>query len=251
MCPCMDEHFSYYNNTFKLSQQFLLVPVGSWNYNCADEHSDVDTKAVFIPTLQDIVENKCEAYTHLFPNEEHIDCCDIRNYMKSLIKGNPQFLETLFSNWGYLNTRYYWGMAEELFHKRDKIAYCNPNNTMRAFFGMADRNYKLCLSRGKEDHLGKWVYQLVRIQECMDKYSQDKSFEECLTTNKRDYLLSIKNNEFSKENLISIAEKSIFDCKAVYDYFELMNRAEDKYTQYMIKEIVTEVVRKSIEKFDK
>lgn len=245
------EHYRFCDMTFKPSQQFMIVPVGSWNYNCADEHSDVDTKAIFIPSLQDVVQNKCEAYTHLLPNEEHVDCCDIRNYMKSLIKGNPQFLETLFSNWGFLNTEYYGEEIHVLMHMREDIARCNPNNTMRALLGMADRNYKLCMSRGEEDHLGKWVYQLVRIEECMDKYHQCKYFEECLHTDKRDFLLSLKNNEYSKEVLTANAEAFIARCNNHYDTFIFMNNKEDKWTQYKVEQIVTQVMRKSIEKFDK
>ena len=251
MRPNIGEHYLFYNMTFQPYQQFMLVPVGSWNYNCADEHSDVDTKAIFIPTLRDIVENRCEAYTHLLPNEEHVDCCDIRNYMKSLIKGNPQSLETLFSNWGDLNTGYYGEEIHALMHMREDIARCNPNNTMRAFLGMADRNYKLCMSRSEEDHLGKWVYQLVRIEECMDKYKQGACFEDCLQTNKRDFLLSIKNNQYEKEELKFIAEGYIEYCKSHYDAFNSFNKTENKWTQYNVEQIVTEVVRKSIEKFDK
>lgn len=249
--PNIANHYLFYNMTFKPSQQFMLVPVGSWNYNCADEHSDVDTKAIFIPTLRNIVENRCEAYTYLLPNEEHADCCDIRNYMKSLIKGNPQFLETLFSNWGDLNTGYYREEIHDLMHMREDIARCNPNNTMRAFLGMADRNYKLCESRGEENHLGKWVYQLVRIEECMNKYYQGKNFDECLHTDNRDFLLSLKNNEYSKEVLTANAEAFITRCHSHYDSFILMNNKEGKMTQYKIEQIVTQVMRKSIEKFDK
>jgi len=249
--PNIVEHCRFYDKTFKPSQQFMLVPVGSWNYNCADEHSDVDTKVIFIPTLQDIVQNKCEAYTHLLSNEEHVDCCDIRNYMKSLIKGNPQFLETLFTKWRTLNFEYYYEEIHALLNMREDIARCNPNNTMRALLGMADRNYKLCMSRSEEDHLGKWVYQLVRIEECMDKYHQCKDFEECLHTDKRDFLLSLKNNEYSKEVLTANAEAFIARCHNYYDTFIFMNNKEDEWTQYKVEQIVTEVVRKSIEKFDK
>ena len=227
--PNIADHYFFYNMTFKPSQQFMLVPVGSWNYDCADEHSDVDTKAIFIPTLQDIVQNRCEAYTHLLSNEEHIDCCDIRNYMKSLIKGNPQFLETLFSHWGDLNTGYYGEEIHTLMRMREDIARCNPNNTMRALLGMADRNYKLCMSRGEEDHLGKWVYQVVRIEECMNKYCQGRSFEECLHTEQRSFLLR----------------------KEHYEAFKLFNETENKWIQIEVEQIVTEVVRKSIEGFDK
>lgn len=247
--PNIANHYLFYNMTFKPSQQFMLVPVGSWNYNCADEHSDVDTKAIFVPTLQDVVQNKCEAYTYLLPNEEHVDCCDIRNYMKSLIKGNPQFLETLFSKWRDLNFEYYFEEIHALLNKSEEIARCNPNNTMRAFLGMADRNYKLCMSRGEEGHLGKWVYQLARIEECMNKYCQGRSFEECLHTDQRDFLLWAKNNIYEKNTLISIANAAIDRCKEHYEAFKLFNETENKWVQIEVEQIVTEVVRKSIEKF--
>ena len=251
MHPNIREHYLFYNMTFQPFQQFMLVPVGSWNYNCADEYSDVDTKAIFIPTLHNIVENKCEAYTHLLPNEEHVDCCDIRNYMKSLVKGNPQFLETLFSNWGDLNTEYYGEEIHILMRIREDIARCNPNNTMRALLGMADRNYKLTVNRSEENHFSKWVYQLARIEECMDKYRKDKSFEECLITDNRDFLLAIKNNKFSKETLEMIAYNCIQKCRNHNDSFISMNNKEDKWTQYKVEQIVMQVMWKSIEKFDK
>ena len=249
--PNIANHYRFYDMTFKPSQRFMLVPVGSWNYNCADEHSDVDTKAIFVPTLQDVVQNKCEAYTYLLPNREHVDCCDIRNYMKSLIKGNPQFLETLFTKWEDLNTEYYGEEIHALMSKREEIARCNPNNTMRAFLGMADRNYKLCMSRGEEDHLGKWVYQLARIEECMNKYCQSRSFEECLCTDQRGFLLFIKNNSYDKETLIDCSNKYIERCKEHYEAFKLFNEAENKWVQIEVEQIVTQVLRKSIEKFDK
>lgn len=251
MRPNIGEHYLFYNMTFQPYQQFMLVPVGSWNYDCADEHSDVDTKAIFVPTLRDIVENRCEAYTHLLPNEEHVDCCDIRNYMKSLIKGNPQFLETLFSDWGDLNIGDYREEIYALISNREEIARCNPNNTMRALLGMADRNYKLCIARGEEDHLRKWVYQLVRIEECMNKYCQDRSFKDCLITNHRDFLLLIKNNKnnnYKKEALVDIAKEYIKHCQNHYEIFTFMNNKEDKWTQYNVEQIVTQVIRKSIEK---
>lgn len=251
MYPNMSEHYSFYNMRFPPYRQFMLVPIGSWNYNCADEHSDVDTKAIFIPSIYDVVENKCESYTYFLSNEEHISCHDIRNYMKSLIKGNPQFLETLFSNWGDLNTEYYGEEIHYLMHIREDIARCNPNNTMRALLGMADRNYKLCISRSEEDHLGKWVYQLVRIEECMNKYHQCKDFEEYLHTDNRDFLLLLKNNKYNKEVLTTIAEAFITRCHSHYDSFISMNNKEDTLTQHKVEQIVIQIIRKSIEKFDK
>lgn len=246
----MKEHIQFYDFEFLRYRQFMLAPVGSWNYNCADEHSDVDVKAIFAPNIDDVVEGKCEAYTHLLPNGEHIDCCDIRNYMKSLIKGNPQFVETLFSHWTYFNISFYGEEIHYLREMREKIARCNPQNTMRAFLGMADRNYKLVNDRFYEDHINKWAYQLMRIEECMCKYSQGRSFEDCLISNKRDDLLAVKNGKFSKEELIANSKEVIDLCKDHYDTCKFIGEPEDKWTQRQIKEIVKQVCSKSIERVD-
>lgn len=248
--PNMTEHFQFYDYEFPPYRQFILAPVGSWNYECADEHSDVDTKAIFLPSIDDVIEGKCEAYTHLLPNGEHIDCCDIRNYMKSLIKGNPQFVETIFSSWIYPNDEFYGEEVYALLNMREKIARCNPQNTMRAFLGMADRNYSLVNDRFYEDHINKWAYQLMRIEECMCKYGQGRSFKDCLISNKRDDLLAVKNGEFSKEELISKSATIIDICKTHYDVMKAINEPEDKWTQRLVKEIVKQVCKKSIERVD-
>ena len=247
MGPDFSNHINFYKHEIPPYRCFLITPVGSWNYNCADKYSDIDTKAIFVPSINDVIQNKCESYSYIFPNKEHIDFCDIRNYMKSLIKGNPQFLETLFTKWWYFNNESYGEEIHTLIHMREVIARCNPNNTMRAFLGMAERNYKLCISRSEEDHLGKWVYQLVRIEECMDKYGQGRSFKECLTTSKREFLLSLKNNEYSKEVLLATAEEYIARCHNHNETFIFMNYKEDKIVQYGIEKIITQVFRKSIE----
>lgn len=250
MRPEMKDHYEYYNYMYPPYRQFMLVPVGSWNYDCADEHSDVDTKAIFIPSIDEVIENKCEAYTHIFPNEEHLDCCDIRRYMTSLLKGNPQFVETLFSPWIYPNNEFYGEEIHALLNMREEIARCNPQNTMRAFLGMADRNYKLVNDRFYEDHINKWAYQLMRIEECMIKYSQGRSFEDCLVSNQRDDLLAVKNGKFSKKELISKSEAIIERCKIHYDVCKAVGEPEDKWTQVRVKQLVIDVFQKSIERVD-
>ena len=70
MNPNLTQHIDFYKEQYMPYQRFLLAPVGSWNYNCADSESDVDTKAIFIPTIDDIVKNKHDSYTHIFPNQD-------------------------------------------------------------------------------------------------------------------------------------------------------------------------------------
>lgn len=251
MSPNLHQHIEFYEHEIPPYRRFLLAPVGSWNYNCADEHSDTDVKAVFLPSIEDVIYNRCESKTHLFPNEEHLDFSDIRNFMKSLQKGNPQFIEVLFSPWIYPNDEFYGEEIHALLKMREDIARCNPQNTMRAMLGMADRNYQLCKVRTEEAHANKWLYQLTRIEEQMRKFMMQDSFENCLKTSKRDVLLEVKNNHWEQEKIISVATGVISKCTAHYEaYKDFFGVEEDKYIQRMIEEIVKQVCRKSIERVD-
>lgn len=252
MAPNLGQHIEFYDYMYYPYRRFILAPIGSWNYDCADEKSDTDTKAIIIPNMDDIIQNNCNSFTHIFPNEEHFDATDIRNFMKSLQKGNPQFIEVLFSKWVIPNLDYYAEEFYSLYNMREDIARCNSANTLRAFLGMADRNYKLATDRSEEDHVSKWVYQLVRIEECMKKYMNDYSFADCLITNQKEDLLDIKHQiHYSKERLLRVAENSISTCRSIYEVDKIYHpREENKWIQRMIYEIVIQVFRKSIERMD-
>lgn len=250
--PNLTQHIEFYDYMYYPYRRFILAPIGSWNYNCADEKSDTDTKAIIIPHMDDIIQNKCDSFTHIFPNEEHFDATDIRNFLKSLQKGNPQFVEVLFSKWIYPNEDFYGKEIYELLKIREDIARCNAANTMRAFLGMADRNYKLSQDRFYEDHLSKWVYQLVRIEECMKKYSNDYSFADCLITNQREDLLDIKHStHYTQERLLNVAEASINTCRNVYEaYTAYQTHEENKWIQRILYELVKDICKKSISEVD-
>ena len=61
----------------------------------------------------------------------------------------------------------------------------------------------------------------------------------------------IKNNSYDKETLIDCSNKYIDRCKEHYEAFKLFNETENKWIQIEVEQLVTEVVRKSIEEFDK
>lgn len=241
----MQEHIQFVQCQYSKDKRFIISPVGSWNYDCADEKSDIDTKAIVIPNLTDIVYNRCDSIEHVLPNQEHCSIADIRNFMKSIQKGNPQFLEVLFSDYIECNLEMYGEEIHGLIHNREEIARCNPKNTMRAFLGMADRNYQLCKNRTQEDHANKWLYQLARIEECMRKYLTGFSFGDCLRTNKRDALLEIKNNHYSPELILEEAEYYIKECEKHHEAY--VNFYEVRWVQVLVEEIVKSVIKKSLE----
>ena len=60
-------------------QPVYLAVQGSQNYDLQYEHSDVDTKAIVLPSLNDIVLSKKQiSTTHILENDEHCDVKDIR-----------------------------------------------------------------------------------------------------------------------------------------------------------------------------
>lgn len=94
--------FEYLNS---LGYEVLGVfMVGSQNYELDIENSDIDTKAIVIPKINDIVLNKQpESRLIVLENSEHIEVKDIREMFKCLLKQNINFLEILFSKSSYIN----------------------------------------------------------------------------------------------------------------------------------------------------
>ena len=71
---------------------FLL---GSQNYGMATEKSDVDTKCLIVPSLEDIIFNKQPlSTTHILPNDEYIDIKDIRLIFNNFRKQNINYIDS-------------------------------------------------------------------------------------------------------------------------------------------------------------
>ena len=128
---------------------FVLVIQGSQNYGLdiyTEEYkSDIDTKMLVIPSLEDIVYNKKPiSTTYILPNNEHIDIKDIRLYFDNFKKQNINFVEILFSNYYIVNPKYQ-DLWDELIKNRENIAHYNYNQTLRCIAGMSmEKKKALC-----------------------------------------------------------------------------------------------------------
>ena len=84
---------------------------GSQNYNLDiydDEYqSDIDAKAIVLPTLDDIILNKRPVSTTIvLDNEEHIDVKDIRIMRDMFLKQNISYIELLYTDFYIINDKY-------------------------------------------------------------------------------------------------------------------------------------------------
>lgn len=88
---------------------------GSQNYDLDYEGSDIDTKAIVLPTFEQIVFNtKPVSTTLILENDEHIDVKDIRIMFSCFKKQNINFLEILFTDYFILNKDYDLETARKL-----------------------------------------------------------------------------------------------------------------------------------------
>ena len=124
-------HIEEFKKQYPNLEMFVLVLQGSQNYGLDlytdDYKSDIDTKCIVIPSLEDVVMNKKSiSTTHICPNNEHIDIKDIRLYFDNFKKQNINFVEILFSNYYIINPKYQ-DLWDELIKNRENIAHYNYN----------------------------------------------------------------------------------------------------------------------------
>ena len=102
--------YAHYHEALTLFPENKIIGIfvsGSQNYGLADENSDVDTKLIITPSINDFVFNRSPvSSTHILENNEHIEIKDVRLMFNCYKKQNINFIETLFTNYYILNSIY-------------------------------------------------------------------------------------------------------------------------------------------------
>lgn len=129
----------HYQEALKIFPEENILGIfyqGAANYGLDTANSDVDTKCLIIPTVEDLAFNKKPvSYTHVLDNNEHIDFKDVRLYMNEFRKQNINFLEILYTDYYYVNPKYqsFWN---KLISKRDEIAHYDEFRALNSMLGM-------------------------------------------------------------------------------------------------------------------
>ena len=108
---------------------------GSQNYDLDTEDSDIDVKAILLPSLDDMIQNKSPISTNIEYENGLIELKDIREFYKIIKKGNPAYLEVLVSDYRY---------GEGEFYKTFEKTFCNKNLINTYVQAIADRFYNAC-----------------------------------------------------------------------------------------------------------
>ena len=173
---------------------------GSQNYHLDYEGSDIDTKAIVIPSFEDFVLNRKPASTTLIlPSNEHVDVKDIRLMHECFRKQNINFIEILFTQYKYLNPEYE-DLYQPMFDSNERIARYNNYAAVNCIAGMVYEKHKamehpyptLIEKIEKYGYDNKQLHHIIRCEEFLNRYIVGTSYAECLIPTNPQYLVNVK-----------------------------------------------------------
>lgn len=217
-----------------------LMLQGSQNYGLQeysqDYWSDVDSKAIVLPTFKDFCLNKKPiSTTIILDNNEHIEVKDIRIMFDMFKKENISYIELLFTKWKIINPRYKKYM-NQMFAHANAIAAYNPNQFVKCIAGMAmEKRKALCHPYPtliekieKYGFDGKQLSHCARLYEFLSKFYCGVPLGECYRASDIQSLVNMKKQLTSAGDRIMTKEEAVEMCDKINDAIGVL---KDKYLE--------------------
>ncbi|ABZ83832.1 hypothetical protein HM1_0723 [Heliomicrobium modesticaldum Ice1] len=128
----------------------LSARVGAHNYNLDDADSDEDWKHLVLPNFDDLYLKRAFAAAKTSPACDYT-AHDLRRFAELVRKGNPYFLEVLFSRQWRIHDRHK-AFGQALLDRRDGLAAMNRAGLYRNCLGTAKEKMRT-LRKGTEKTL--------------------------------------------------------------------------------------------------
>lgn len=185
----LQEHYDEAKTLFPEDRIVGVFLQGSQNYGLEVPGSDVDSKCIVLPTLEDIIFNKKPvSTTHVRKNDEHIDLKDIRLMFQTFRKQNMNFIEILFTKYKIINPLYE-DLWNELIAQNELIGRYNPHKAVSTMKGIASEKYHAMEHRYPSrieviDKFGgydpKQLHHLLRIHDFIVRFTSGVPYKDCL-----------------------------------------------------------------------
>lgn len=179
-------------NEFQILGIFLY---GSQNYGTNLSTSDIDTKCILVPTLEDLcLRHPVSKEIHL-ENGEHCDVKDIREIVASFRKQNINFLEILYTPYFWINPMYEKIWFDCLVNNREFISHYDMNRALQSICGQAIHTLKQDKTNGKKVSNGLRLYWFLK------EYLDGNDYNKCiyLDEDRRKILKDLKNKSEIKD----------------------------------------------------
>lgn len=223
---------------------------GSQNYSVDDEQSDIDARAIILPSLHDIVFRKVTSKVIEY-DEGAIDVKDIITFYDVIKKGNFSFIEAI-------DTKYSIGdkYIKELF-KRFRP---NPKSVLGAMY--EKRKALTHMYPSKVEEFEKWecdpkqYHHIIRLYDLLNYNLQNNTYlsyldygEPLVGLMSKEAMIELKRNtkNKSKESMEEESDLYIERARALVDYnnaYEIIN-IDDEINKYIEKEITKNLFKTS------
>lgn len=263
----------YINNKVKKHYDYLVslglnvigvFAQGSMNYGLfIDEEeykSDVDTKAIVLPTLDDLISGSKMKSTKYDLDGEQIDVKDIRVMVDMWKKSNPAYLEILFTKYKIINP-IYESFVNRILEMGNDIVKMNFPQLAKCMSGMSkekvialEHPYPSQLKDlEKFGYCPKQIHHIIRLNQLIkDIYQNNISFGDALLLNRlpefSSYLINVKKGKLSLEQARLLAKEKDEETKKIkdeilkiYDGFEFQSEIYHK-----LKNIINSLVKYNI-----
>ena len=199
---------------------------GSQNYELDYDKSDVDTKAIVLPSREDIAYNRQPVNIEIDMGDNCIcDVKDIRKIFECFRKQNMNYIELLFTRYYKLNPIYEKVFSPMLEHA-EEIARYNNYASVNCMYGMVLEKYNALTHlypsiREKMERYGydnKQLHHILRMKEFMIRYCDGEAYRSILIPENKEELLRIKSKYvYSLEDAKRIAKET---CDFMKEYKE-------------------------------
>lgn len=192
---------------------------GSQNYGLATENSDVDTKVVIIPTLEDLCSKKAGFVKEYKYNDEKVIVMDLIHYVDNLKKQNINYIETLFTEYCWVNPNHAW-IWDAFIEIRGHIVGYDENKTIQSMGHQALHTLKQDSGNPKKYAMARYLAYFLKSYIDLPPQGYEAALKQpphvieelmALKTGKKDYtgydVLALKKD---LENIIT---REFFDDK--------------------------------------
>lgn len=199
---------------------------GSQNYNLdiyeSDYMSDVDTKCLVIPKLDNLIKGSAMVSTKYDFEGEQIDVKDVRVMMEMWKKQNQSYIEVLFTKYKLINPKYK-SYVNEIIAMRDDITQMNIPQLARCISGMSkekvcalEHEYPATIEKIKKfGYDPKQLASIIRLTHLIENlFEKNKKFKDAIIYHNgelRNYMIDVKKGKIELEEARKLAE--LYDTK--------------------------------------
>jgi predicted nucleotidyltransferase len=221
---------------------------GSQNYNMeiySDEYkSDIDMKAIVVPTLDDLIRDSKPISTTIETEWGQCDLKDIRTYFNTVLKANPAYIETLYTDYYIVDDKFKDEFIT-IFRLRDTLVDTLSAQFLRSMYGMMCEKEKalqhpyptIAHKIEKFGYDGKQAHHIFRLWYMMQDYFQNGvSLKECMkpTDDKIKLLTELKLNRPTLDQAIEMVNITMKIAKSFKD--SILEKIDESKRDYSIKD---------------